>query len=673
MKKISVYLIIALLLGAVAHAQILDPVKWSFAVEKTSDSTANLLLKAKIDKTWHLYSQNIKPGGPLPTEFTFEKNPNYQKIGKVSEPRGIEDYDSIFSMPVTYFSNAATFVQKIKVLSDKKFTITGTLTFMCCDNTQCLPPKDVDFEFAIDGFKPGQAEEANGMGTEPTDSIAGEETDTLAAITADGDTQKTEGGGTLWWIFIAGLLAGLLGVITPCVYPMIPMTVTFFLRDNEKRAKAIKKALFFGLSIIFIYTFIGLIITAIFGPTALNDLSSSWLMNIIFFLLFLIFGLSFLGFFEIVMPSWLVNKSDKQVEKGGYFGTFFMALTLVIVSFSCTGPIVGTLLMEAATGQYTDPVIGMLGFSLAFALPFTLLAIFPSLLSKMPKSGGWMNTVKAFLGFLIIAFGMKFLSTADQVYHWGLLSRDMYLIIWIVIFTFAGLNLLGKIKLKHDSDLPFIGTFRLIFSIAVFTFVIYLFTGLFGAPLKSVSALLPPQTTSFFTGISASQTDAADAPELCGKPKYAEFLHFPHGLKGYFDYKEGLACAKNQKKPVLLDFNGHSCAKCKEMENKVWADERVLKKLKEDFIIISLLTDDRTKVAEAEWVTSALDGKIKKTIGAINADFQASAFKINAQPYYVIVDTEGNVLVPPMSYDLSVEKYLKFLDSGLEEFKKRNI
>jgi thiol:disulfide interchange protein len=675
-KRVFIFIVLWLFCSA-TFAQIQDPVKWTFSTEKTSDTTANLYLKAKIEKGWHLYSQNIKPGGPLPTEIKFEKSKQYQLIGKAGESKGVTEYDSAFEMKILQFSKSATFTQKIKVLSDKKFTIKGTVNYMCCSGVSCLPPKDVEFNFTLEGFTKSKAEVLpDSVSKKPeADSTEKVKKDTVASVPANADNDITGKGGSLWWIFLTGFLAGLAGVITPCVFPMIPMTVSFFLRGSEKRSKAKKQAIFYGISIIFIYTCIGLIISALLGPSFINWLSTHWLPNILFFLLFLIFALSFLGMFEIIMPSWLVNKSDKQVEKGGYIGTFFMALTLVLVSFSCTAPIVGALLVEAATGQVIEPAIGMFGFSLAFALPFTLLAFFPALLAKMPKSGGWMNSVKVVLGFFIMALGMKYLVVPDQVYHWNLLSRDIFLALWIVIFTLMGLYLLGKIKLKHDSDLPHVSILRLILSIFVFTFVIYLMTGLFGNPLKSISSLLPPQETSFFTANPGNTTTSENKFELCEKPKYSEFLHFPPDLKlqGYFDYAQGMACAKKLNKPVLLDFNGHACAKCKEMEAKVWSNEQVLKKLREDYLIISLFTDDRAALPESEWITSAFDGKIKKTIGDKNSDFQTTRFKVNAMPFYVLLDTAGEILVPPKGHDLNIENYVKFLDDGLKEFEKRNI
>ena len=484
---------------------------------------------------------------------------------------------------------------------------------------------------------------------------------------------------SLWLFFFISILAGLAALLTPCVFPMIPMTVTFFMQSSDNRANAITKALIYGVSIIVIYTFIGLILSITLGPGFINWLSTHWLPNILFFILFTIFAASFFGMFEIVLPSWIVNRSDKQADKGGYAGAFFMALTLVLVSFSCTAPLVGGLLVEAATGEVIKPVVGMFGFSLAFAFPFTLLAFFPSWLSKLPKSGGWLNSVKVVLGFIILALGMKFLIIPDQTYHWGILDREIYLAIWIVIFTLMGFYLLGKIKLSHDSDLPHISVQRLALSIVTFAFVLYLIPGMFGAPLKAISGLLPPEASHDFdlkaiirdnagnnTGISTKAN-----LNICEEPKYADFLHLPHGLQGYFDYEQGLACAKKLNKPIFLDFNGHGCANCKDMEANVWTDPKVLKYLREDFVIIALYVDDKKELPEEEWITSTFDGKVKKTIGKKNTDFQISRFKNNSQPYYVLLDNNEKMLTPKPIGRVGVKEFIEFLEKGKEEFKKR--
>lgn len=454
------------------------------------------------------------------------------------------------------------------------------------------------------------------------------------------------------------------------------MTVSFFMQGQTSKLNSIVKALIFGISIVVLYTSVGLIVSLTSaGADFTTGLSSHWIPNIIFFTLFIAFAASFFGMFEIVLPSGLANKADQQVDKGGFLASFFMAFTLVIVSFSCTGPIVGALLVKAAAGDVLEPLIGMFAFGLAFALPFTLLAIFPRMLKSMPKSGGWMNSVKVVLGFVILAFSLKFVSNIDQSYHLGIMSRDVFLAIWIVLFVLLGAYLLGKIKFSHDSDTPFVSVPRLILAIASFTFAMYLLPGLFGADLNAVSALIPPKTAQQFD-LTKNQINVAGQGDnvpstLCEQPKYADILHLPHGLDGYFDYEQGMACAKKLNKPVLLDFKGHACANCKEMENKVWSDPEVLKRLREDYVIIALYVDDRTKLPEDEWVTSSYDGKVKKTIGKKYADFQISRYNINSQPYYVLVDTEGENLVDPMGYDLNIDNFVEFLDNGKQAFSNK--
>ncbi|MCK4343773.1 MAG: sulfite exporter TauE/SafE family protein [Bacteroidales bacterium] len=565
---------------------------------------------------------------------------------------------------------------------------------MSCDDEKCLPPKESDFEFVIQGasltivIPEGQSttsikeqKKSEDEFFKPQVDLSGEASKQSDKIALQSSETSEKSGKPLWGFFLFSMLAGFAGLLTPCVFPMIPMTVAFFSQRIENRVKSILKAIIFGLSIILIYTSIGLIVSLTSaGADFANNLSTHWIPNVIFFTLFMIFAASFLGMFELELPSRLINSSDKQVDRGGIIASFFMGVTTVLVSFSCTGPIVGALLVEAASGDVIKPTLGMFGFSLAFALPFTLFAIFPSWLKNLPKSGGWLNSVKVILGFIVLAFGLKFLSNIDQTYHLGILSRQIYLAIWIVIFTIMGFYLLGKIKFAHDSDLPFITIPRLVLIIATFVFVLYLVPGLFGAPLNSISGLIPPQDPQGFkmssqvTGSSLGISNASDngSNTLCEAPKYADFLHLPYGLKGYFDYDQGLACARKLNKPVFLDFKGHACSNCKEMESKVWSDPEVLKRLKNEFIIITLYVDDRTKLDESDWVVSEYDGKVKKTLGKKNSDFQITRYKINSQPYYVILDLNENVLVLPRSHNLDIKKYVDFLDEGLEEFKKLN-
>jgi thiol:disulfide interchange protein DsbD len=420
--------------------------------------------------------------------------------------------------------------------------------------------------------------------------------------------------------------------------------------------------------------FIGSVLAVIAGPDIANWLSTHWLPNVLFFLIFVVFAASFFGMFEIVMPHWLVNKSTANEDKGGFIGPIFMALTLVLVSFSCTGPIVGTILVESAGGQFLKPIIGMLGFSLAFALPFTVFAFFPQYLNKLPKSGGWLNSVKVVLGFLELALGLKFLSVADQTYHWGLLDREIYVALWVVIFALMGLYLLGKLKFAHDSDVKFLSVPRLFLAIATFSFVVYLIPGMWGAPLKALSGYMPPMHTHDFDMNKIARDNAGSGgviakAEICETPKYHDFLHLPHGLEGYFDYEQALACAKEQNKPLFIDFTGHGCVNCREMEANVWADPKVLEMLRNDYIVTALYVDDKTTLPENEWITSTYDGKVKKTVGKKFADLQITRFNINAQPYYVLVNPNGELLVQPKAYDLKVDNFVDFLKLGLQNHK----
>ena len=440
------------------------------------------------------------------------------------------------------------------------------------------------------------------------------------------------------------------------------------------------QALLYGLSIIIIYTLIGSVLAVVAGPNFANWLSTYWLPNILFFLIFVIFAFSFFGLFEITLPHWMVNKTDQEADKGGFLGPVFMALTLVLVSFSCTGPIVGTILVESAGGAVIKPIVGMFGFSLAFALPFTLFAFFPSWLSNLPKSGGWLNSIKVVLGFLELALALKFLSIADQTYHWHILNREVYLALWIVIFILMGFYLLGKLKFAHDSDVPFVTVPRLVMAIITFSFVVYLIPGMFGAPLKALSGYLPPRTTMDFDLNAVvrqniqefSSGPGTSAPtEICATPKYHNFLELPLGLKGYFDYDQAVACSKEQNKPIFIDFTGHGCVNCREMEANVWSDPKVLKILRNDYVILALYVDDKYKLPKDEWIKSTYDGKWKKTLGQKDADFQITKFRVNAQPFYVLMDNDGNVLTQPTAYDLNPDHFVKFLKTGLKNFKEQ--
>ena len=643
-------------------AQIYDPVTWDFSYEKKGDKQYDLIFTATIDKGSHIYSIDIPAGGPIPTSFSFDTLSDYKLSGKTFEvTKPVEVLDEAFGFKIKTFSNTAEFRQKITAV-ESSFTVKGVVNFMACNNATCSPPKDVDFSIQI---------------KDNTESQIIESSNNTAV-----DSEPIKSNRGLLKFFLISLLAGFAGVLTPCVFPMIPMTVAFFSQGSENRSKAVFKALVFGISIVLIYSSLGLIVSLTSaGAGFANTLSTHWIPNILFFALFIIFATSFFGAFEILLPNRWVTGADSKVDKGGILATFFMGLTTVIVSFSCTGPIVGALLVEAASGDVLRPTIGMIGFGFAFALPFTIFALFPSIMNRIPKSGGWLNSIKVVLGFIMLAFSMKFLMTIDSVYSLGILSRSLFIAIWIVLFSLLGFYLMGKIKFSHDNDLSFIGTFRLFLIIAVFTFVVYLIPGLFGAPLKGISSFLPsPETSEFnlpkmimenrtYSGLSVQ---SAATTILCSKPKHDDIFNMPLGLTGYFDHKQGLACAKEQNKPVLLDFKGHACANCKIMEARVWSDPEVLRRLRDNFVIIALYVDDRTQLPENEWIVSAIDGKQKKTIGKICEDLEISKFKTNALPLYVIADHEGNPLNKPMPTNLNIEEYTKWLDEGVAIFKAKN-
>ncbi|HLN75229.1 MAG TPA: cytochrome c biogenesis protein CcdA [Prolixibacteraceae bacterium] len=683
MKRVAVILVFCFM----AHhllAQIAEPVKWSFESTQNGQE-ATLIFKATIEKGWHLYDTDLEEGGPVKTSIHFADSTLFDLVGKVQkEPLPTKYFDKIFNMNVGYFSNKATLTQKIKLKRSGKVEIKGFVEYMSCNDETCTPPSEADFTFTFnnEGTPSSNAVPATTSNSPKQDSISVNSVDTAPAIPSNIPNQDQQSHSLAWFLFYS-FLAGLAAIMTPCVFPMIPMTVSFFMNSGESKLKARLNAIFYGFSIVVIYTVIGTLVSVIFGPGIANWLSTHWLPNLIFFAVFMLFAFSFFGMFEIVLPSWIVNKSDQQVDKGGLMGSFFMALTLVLVSFSCTGPIVGTILVQSAGGQVLKPIVGMFGFSMAFALPFTLFALFPGWLNNLPKSGGWLNSVKVVLGFLELALGLKFLSVADQTYHWGILDREVYLALWIVIFVLLGFYLLGKLKFVHDSDVKTVTVPRLLLAIVTFSFVVYLIPGMFGAPLKAISGYIPPQATHDFdlhqiirdevklASFNNSPTSAQNEEALCEKPKFADFLHLPHGLEGYFDYNQGMACAKKLGKPVFIDFTGHGCVNCREMEANVWSDTRVLERLRNNFVVIALYVDDKTTLPQSEWVTSTYDGKVKKTLGKKYADFQISRYGVNAQPYYVLLDHKEQLLVQPKAYDLNVDNFIKFLDDAVAEFNKR--
>jgi thiol:disulfide interchange protein len=714
------------LLAFGAVAQVLKPATWSYDVSKKQVAVGDeveLIFNARIDKDWYLYSSDFDPElGPMVTEFKFEKHPSYELVGKVIPVKPKKKYDDLWGGEYTYFVGTGQFRQKIKVLKPE-LLVKGSYEYQVCTDIdgRCIPFDD-EFTFSNKQIQvTGKAAAATTPAAEPTQTVttnaksgaAASQTIAQPAVTADtitspafsqntatidtvtapentetvqttiADTTLTDPAtdqGDVWTLMLVAFGSGLVALLTPCVFPMVPMTVSFFTNSSGSRTQGIVKAAVYGLSIIAIYTIIGTIVARLFGADGANFISTHWLPNVLFFLVFVIFAMSFFGMFEITLPSSWLTKVDAQADRGGWVGVFFMAFTLVLVSFSCTGPIVGSILVASAGGEMIRPIMGMFAFSLAFALPFTLFAIFPSWLSSLPKSGGWLNSVKVVLGFIELALALKFLSIADQVYHWGILDREVYLALWIVIFTLMGFYLLGKLKFSHDSDLPHISVPRLFFAIVTFGFVIYLIPGMFGAPLKALSGYLPPQTTQDFDlnaiarqSNGGGNTAGVASNQLCETPKYGDFLRLPHGLQGYFDLEQAKKCAAEQGKPIFIDFTGHGCVNCREMEANVWSDPAVLKRLREDYVIAALYVDDKSELPQSEWYTSKYDGKEKKTLGKKYADYQITKFNVNAQPYYVLMDENENVLVKPIAYDLNVENFVKFLDAGVAAHKARKI
>lgn len=653
--------ILSFVLAKNTPAQINNPVIWSFKVNKITEKTYEFVATAVIESEWKLYSINIPKGGPLPTTFNFTPSEHYKLIDKVVEDKQPEKkFDPDFKMEVSYHTGRTSFKQRFEINDVKATTIEGSVECQACIESRCV---FLEKEFSVKIDKKHSAENIKPI----------EETKSSTSSNKVNDaTNNQNADKSLLVFFLISFLSGLLAILTPCVFPMIPMTVSFFMHGNKTKAKSRLEAIFYGLSIVFIYVVLGLIVAVTLGPSFANFLSTHWLPNIIFFLIFLVFACSFFGMFEIVLPSWLVNKSDGQVEKGGLWGAFFMAFTLVLVSFSCTGPIVGAVLVESAGGEFLKPIVGMLGFSLSFALPFTLFAFFPSWLSNLPKSGGWLNTVKVVLGFIELALGLKFLSMADLTYHWGLLDREVYLAFWIVLTFLLGFYLLGKLKFAHDSDLPKIGVPRLILAIFVLTFGVYMIPGLWGAPLKALSGYIPPMTTQDFNIKQIVQENtpigATDNKQIDEKPLYSDFLKIPHGIKGYFDWDQALSAAKKQGKPIFVDFTGHGCANCRKMEENVWVNPDVLSHLKNDYIVLSLYVDDKTELPKDKWITTP-EGKVKKTIGSKNSYIQETLFKSNSQPHYVIIDANGKPMEGSWYFNMNVDEFKNYLAKGLANIK----
>lgn len=671
MKKLTYVL---LLLTFFAQGQILNPVKWKTKVVQKSETEFELIMDATIENEWHMYSQFTPDGGALPTVFDFKNTKgNYTLVGKTKESPYKKVFNDIFEVDEYYFAKSAQFKQVIKVTNTKLREVKVYVEYQACKE-QCIQ-QDATFTFELPEIKTIVTDDTNTevlpvLKSNTIDSTTQKEKERISA-TKESQTinivnEKKEEAKGLWTIFFLAFIGGFAALLTPCVFPMIPMTVSFFTKQSGTREKGIANALIYGFSIIVIYVLLGSLITGIFGADALNALSTSVLFNIIFFIVLVFFATSFLGAFEIVLPNSWANKVDRQAGKSGIVAIFFMALALAIVSFSCTGPIVGTLLVESASKGGIAPIVGMLGFSSAIALPFMLFAMFPGWMNSLPKSGGWLNTVKVSLGFLELALAFKFLSNADLVVQAHLLEREVFLIIWIVIFGAWALYLFGKLTLPHDSPLTHLSVGRLYMAIFVSIFTVYLIPGLWGAPLKIISGFPPPMTYSESPngiGTSGGNTTAAIA-----LPEHAH--SGPHGIIAFHDYEHGLAYAKKVGKPILLDFTGHACVNCRKMEDFVWSKPEILSILKDKVVLVSLYVDDKRELPKEEQYVSKETGKEIVTIGNKWSDYQITRYKNNAQPYYIILDSAGKDISKPVGYTPDVEEYKKWLEDGISKFKK---
>lgn len=659
-------LFVIFLISLTCQGQIYDPIQWTTSVEKIGEQEYNLITEAIIEEGWHLYSQEVPEDGPIPTQLTFYESPVFELLDETQESEGITKMDPVFEMEITYFEKKAEFIQRVKVSGSLPLRINAEVEFMVCDAERCLPPTTLPLEFIIAGPGGEAAVAPAAISPDDTEEQAGKE----AATPVSGETIPTPDRNFLS-IFIIAFFSGFAALLTPCVFPMLPLTVSYFTKQSKSRAKGISNAVIYGISIIVIYVLLGTLVTVLFGADSLNALSTNPWFNLIFFLLLVVFALSFLGAFELMLPASWGNKIDSKADKGGYIGIFFMALALAIVSFSCTGPIVGTLLVEAASKGGLAPVVGMAGFALAIALPFAVFAAFPGWMNSLPKSGGWLNTVKVFLGFLELALAFKFLSNADLVLQLHLLEREVFLAIWIAIFGALGLYLFGKIKLSNDAASNGISVSRLSLGLLVFAFTIYLIPGLWGAPLKLISGFPPPMNYSESpTGFGAGSAGAGGVLET-NLPEGAKFG--PHNIVSFLDYETGMAYAQKAGKPVLLDFTGHACVNCRKMEERVWSQPQVLDILKNEVVLISLYVDDKRELPEDEQYVSETTGREIKSIGNKWSDFQIRHYQANAQPFYVLLDSEGNRLNQPTAYEPDIETYRLWLEEGLANLREKNL
>ena len=733
------------LMGSAA-AQILTPTHLSTALSKPTAKVGEeveLIINARIDDKWHLYASDFSDEvGPVVFTLKLKPSPAYALVGKLQAIKSHHEQDEVFKGEVAFWEKAGQMRQRIKILQPGTLTIAADADYQSCTTVdgKCVPgsetlkfgPLTVTGAAApakATGAVPSAASNpaatsiavapaaattsaapaatvANPAVTAaaPVAIAAPETTPTLAAAPAAATPAETNTAkvapapavagvalaadpvnkaGGLWAFALLAFTFGLAALVTPCVFPMVPMTVSLFTSGNDSRQRGILKALVYGASIIGIYVLMGVLVSVLLGEDGPNLIATHWLPNLIFFVVFVVFGLSFLGLFEITLPHQIVNTVDAQADKGGWAGIFFMALTLVVVSFSCTAPIVGSILSMAARGERITPIVGMLGFSLAFALPFTLFAIFPSWLKSLPRSGGWLNTVKVVLGFIELMLALKFLSTADLAYHWHLLNRDVYIVLWIVLSALLGFYLLGKYRLSHDSPLDHLSVGRLLMAVLAFAFTVYLVPGLFGAPLPLLAGYLPPQSKHDFSVASAeggtapavATTSATSATAAHEAPRFGDFLELPHNLDGYFDLAQAKRVARLQHKPIFIDFTGHACVNCRKMEASVWSDPQVLTQLRNDYVVVALYVDDKTELPQNEWYTSTHDQQLKTTLGKQNADLQITHYGINAQPYYVILDADdatNKPLVTPIAYEPDVAQFSAFLQTGSKQFRNQH-
>lgn len=656
-KRLVLSTLVLLSVFVSVQGQILNPIKWTSSVSVEDNGMGTMTFSAVIEKGWHLYSMDIPEGGPVATSFNWDKIEGVELMGEpMPDRKPHEEIDEVFSMKLGWWENNVTITQKFKVVDMASgYDIEGYINYMLCNDATCQAPSNETFRFVEE-----KSQSAPTVMSEPKQEVAvsqpvnaradfsSEELWQPVDVQNEGSMEATgTSSRSLWYIFFAGFLGGLLALLTPCVWPMIPLTVSFFLKKSGSRGKSVRDAIIYGLSIVVIYLALGLFITGVFGASKLNELSTNAIFNIIFFLLLVVFAISFFGAFEIKLPDSWANKMDSKAERTtGILSIFFMAFTLTLVSFSCTGPIIGTLLVEAASmGDMTGPAIGMFGFAVALAIPFALFAIFPSWMKNAPKSGGWLNTVKVVLGFIELALSLKFLSVADLAYGWGILDREVFVSLWIVIFGLLGLYLLGKLRLSHDGDSNGVGVFRLFLGIISLAFTVYLLPGLWGAPLKSVSAFVPPLYTQ-------------------------DFNLYGGGFAEYYDYEEGMREGAKQGKPILVDFSGYGCVNCRKMEAAVLDNNEVRRLLEDNFVMVKLMVDDKTQLPEPVIVEEYGKEVKLRTIGDKWSYLQRYKFKANSQPYYVILNADGSLAAGPVYYDEDVEKFTAFLNEGISKFKE---